>query len=148
MMLDTAARTDETHGVEVFFDGSCALCRSEIAFYQKRVPESAVRFTDVSQAHAEGRDVVPGLDAVTAMSRFHVRDIDGQLLSGAQAFAALWRAVPGFRTIGGLAGMWGVRHVLEVAYRGFLVIRPSVQRLVAARTSAVCDEGCNRLQKP
>ncbi|MEO1282666.1 MAG: DUF393 domain-containing protein [Pseudomonadota bacterium] len=131
--------------VEVFFDGSCPLCRSEIAFYQKRTDDSTVTYTDVSEAHRAGRDVVAGLDAETAMSRFHVRDHDGQLLSGAVAFAALWRAVPGFKTAGKIAALWGIRHILEIAYRGFLVFRPSIQRFVSGRQEARCADGsCQR----
>ncbi|MEM1372334.1 MAG: DUF393 domain-containing protein [Pseudomonadota bacterium] len=129
--------------VEVFFDGSCPLCRSEIAIYQRRASSQDVQFTDVSMAHAAGRDVAPGLDAETAMARFHVRDRDGRLLSGAVAFAALWRAVPGFKLLGRVAALWGVRHILEAAYRGFLVIRPSVQRFAVSRTN--CDgESCSK----
>ncbi|MEO1207558.1 MAG: DUF393 domain-containing protein [Pseudomonadota bacterium] len=126
--------------VEVFFDGSCRLCQSEIAFYQKRTSPSAVTYTDVSEAHRLGNDVAPGLDAETAMARFHVRDRDGELHSGATAFAALWRAVPGFKTAGRVAALWGIRHVLEAAYCGFLVFRPTVQRFVHRRAAAACAD--------
>ena len=62
------------------------------------------------------------------MARFHVRLPSGELLSGAAAFAALWRSMPGWRWLGRLASLPGVTPVLELAYKGFLRIRPGMQR--------------------
>ena len=64
------------------------------------------------------------------MARFHVRREDGQLLSGAAAFVALWLAMPGWRWLGRVARLPGVTPLLELAYRGFLRVRPSIQRWV------------------
>jgi hypothetical protein len=50
-------------------------------------------------------------------------------VSGAAAFAAMWRAIPVLRPLGLLARATPVLWLLERAYRGFLVIRPRLQRL-------------------
>lgn len=113
--------------VAVYFDGGCPLCRSEVAVYRRRSDPDAVDFVDVSR---EDTPLPCDLDRTTALSRFHVRGPDGQLLSGAAAFAALWKRTPGFRWLGRLASLPGVSLVFEGAYRAFLLVRPGVQRLV------------------
>lgn len=129
-MRDNQTRPQQTDdNVTVFFDGSCPLCRREIGFYRDRTPKGAIAWRDISDL-PPGAEVVPGLDAKAAMARFHALDESGRLLSGASAFAAMWRQVPGFRTAGRMAGLWGIRHVLGALYRAFLVVRPAVQKLV------------------
>ena len=66
------------------------------------------------------------------MARFHVRQKDGRLLSGAAAFVALRLVMPGWRWLGKVARLPGVTPVLELMYRGFLHLRPYLQRLVRA----------------
>ena len=69
------------------------------------------------------------LDSETLLARLHARDVDGTLLSGAAAFAAMWRALPVLRPLG-LAARWRpVSAVLEGGYRLFLRARPSLQSL-------------------
>lgn len=85
----------------------------------------AIAFEDVS---------VPGascpLDRQAALARFHAEE-DGRLLSGAAAFAAMWRAVPLLRPLGLLARNPLVLRVLERLYLAFLGVRPRLQRLLA-----------------
>lgn len=51
------------------------------------------------------------------------------MLAGAAAFAAMWRAIPALRPLGLAARNQLVLALLERAYRGFLHVRPAVQRL-------------------
>jgi len=73
--------------------------------------------------------LTPELQALY-MTRFHVQKESGELLSGAAAFVALWQAMPGWRWLGRLGALPGMTAVLEVFYKGFLRIRPRIQRLV------------------
>ena len=61
-------------------------------------------------------------------ARFHARE-DGQILSGAAAFAAMWRAIPVLRPLGLVARNRHILAMLEHAYRLFLRVRPRLQRL-------------------
>lgn len=115
--------------VEVFYDGSCPLCVREIGFYQRCKGADAIEWVDVSDP--VNATAIPDLDRETAMARFHVRTADGTLTSGAQAFSDLWKALPGWKRAGTVAGAWGIRHVLEAGYRGFLVFRPALQNLAS-----------------
>ncbi len=95
-------KSDDT--LTVFFDGSCPLCRSEIAFYQKKQSNGQLKFVDVSNAQT---NFPAGLDQTTAMARFHVLSKDLGLLSGARAFSELWWRIPGWRAAGYLTSLPG-----------------------------------------
>ena len=69
------------------------------------------------------------------LARFHASE-DGQLLSGAAAFAAMWRAIPLLRPIGLAARLPWVLALLERCYVRFLRFRPRLQRLIADRRTA------------
>ena len=109
-----------------YYDGACPLCRAEIAHYRKLDRAGAITFVDVS---VPGAALGTGLDPAHAMARFHVRDRDGRLQSGAAAFVALWQQLPGWRWAARVAAIPGVVAVLELGYRAFLPVRPYMSRL-------------------
>ena len=111
----------------VYYDGSCPLCRREIAHYRARQGAGDIDWQDVG-ASCE-RMVAPDLARDDAMARFHVRTADGRLESGAAAFATLWAHLPAYRWLGLIAALPVARPLLEIAYRGSLRIRPALQRL-------------------
>lgn len=112
---------NDTPAATVYFDGSCPLCRMEIGHYQKLDSRGALCFIDVSQPSAS---TGPGLDREAAMARFHIRDAQGRLHSGAAAFVQIWRTVPGWRHAARFTALPGVMFVLERGYRLFLKVRP------------------------
>lgn len=69
----------------------------------------------------------------TLLARFHSQSLDGPLLSGAAAFALLWRSLPLLRPLGELARVPFVLRVLERLYLRFLVIRPRLQSIFTIR---------------
>lgn len=85
----------------------------------------AIRFVDVSSGEA----ACP-IDRAELLARFHARE-DGRVMSGAAAFAAMWRAIPLLRPLGLAARNPLVLAGLERLYRGFLRVRPRLQRLAA-----------------
>ena len=85
----------------VYYDGACPLCRREIALYQSAEGADRLAFVDVACAPAEGP--ATDLDRDSALKRFHVRDSEGRLVSGAAAFGAMWLALPRWRWLGWLA---------------------------------------------
>lgn len=68
------------------------------------------------------------LERETLFSRLHARE-DGRLLSGAAAFAAMWRAIPLLSPLGRLARWRPVLAMLERLYGVFLRVRPALQRV-------------------
>lgn len=84
----------------------------------------AITFIDV----ADAQSCCP-IDRAAALARFHAEE-DGRMLSGAAAFAAMWRAIPVLRPLGLAARDRYVLRLLERLYRAFLVARPKLQRLL------------------
>lgn len=83
----------------------------------------SIEFVDVASS-----DSVCPLDRDTLLARFHASE-DGVMLSGAAAFAAMWRAIPLLRPLGLAARRPWVLALLERGYRQFLRIRPRLQRI-------------------
>ncbi len=123
-----ATQADNCDVLTVMFDGACPLCRREIGMYQSLTPLETVAWLDVSETTA---NMTPA-DQASYMARFHVRQNDGIVLSGAAAFVALWLAMPGWRWLGRIGRLPGVTPMLELLYRGFLKLRPYLQRWVRA----------------
>ena len=116
---------DQTKRFTVYFDGSCPLCIREIGYYQRRSGADQIDWVDVS----EGSFCTVDLSCTEAMAKFHVRSADGTLYEGGEAFARLWSELPAFKWLGRLFVLPGFRHVLNLGYKVFLPLRPSLQRL-------------------
>lgn len=110
----------------VWHDGSCPLCRREIALMRRLDRRGAIRFVDAASAD----DAACPVDRADLLARFHARE-DGVLLSGAAAFAAMWRQIPALRPLGLAARSPVVLALMERAYRSFLRVRPRLQRLAS-----------------
>lgn len=108
--------------VTVWYDGACPLCTREIALMRRLDRRGAIRFVDAVDPATD----CP-LDRASMLARFHAREGD-RLLSGAAAFAAMWRAVPVLRPLGIVAGLPGFGWLFERGYRLFLRVRPRLQR--------------------
>ena len=112
----------------VLYDGACPLCRREIGVYRGLRPNAPVCFADISDT---AQPLPPGTTRAQLMARFHVRNRDGELLSGARAFLALWAALPGWRWLALAGRLPGAAWAMERTYRIFLRWRPALQRLAS-----------------
>ena len=115
----------EAEPLTVWHDGACPLCQREIALMRRLDRAGRIRFID-----AAAGDASCPLDRAVLLSRFHALE-NGVMLSGAAAFAAMWRAIPLLRPLGMAARSPAVLAGLEAAYRVFLRLRPRLQRLAA-----------------
>ena len=133
-MVTEAAKenVNEALPMTVMYDGACPLCRREIGVYrglQPLQPDAPACFADVSDTTSSLLSALPpGTTREQLLARFHVRGRDGQLLSGAQAFLALWAALPGWRWLALAGRLPGAAWVMERGYRLFLRWRPMLQR--------------------
>jgi predicted DCC family thiol-disulfide oxidoreductase YuxK len=110
--------------LSIWFDGACPLCRREIALMRRLDRAKAIQFIDVA---LEG--TACPVNRSELLARFHALE-DGRMLSGAAAFAAMWRAIPVLRPIGLIARDPRVLAMLRWLYGCFLQVRPRLQRLV------------------
>ena len=106
----------------VWYDGECPLCVREIKLMRRLDRRGAINFVEARAATG-----CP-LDTDSLLARFHAQEQGQPIVSGAQAFAAMWRAIPVLRPFGLLARFPPVLWLLEILYRGFLRIRPWLQR--------------------
>ena len=110
--------------VTVWHDGACPLCAREIALMRRLDRRGRIAFVDATTAACP-------VDRAAMLERLHAREEGGPLLSGAAAFAAMWRAVPLLRPLGLLARNDRVLAGLERLYLRFLRVRPRLQRWAA-----------------
>lgn len=127
MAVEDQVVLDQSHCVEVYFDGSCPMCRREIAVYQNIKPDQPIAWVDVSKPDTP---LPQGQSREQLMARFHTQTAQGELLSGAAAFVHVWAQLPGWRVLAWLAKLPGMLWVMEKAYTGFLPVRPAIQRLI------------------
>jgi predicted DCC family thiol-disulfide oxidoreductase YuxK len=109
----------------VWYDAACPLCQREIALMRKLDSANRIEFLAVQDEGAS----CP-LAPEDMLARFHAEE-DGQLLSGAAAFAAMWRAIPLLRPLGLAARLPIILRGLEWLYLRFLKIRPRLSRMLA-----------------
>ncbi|MDP3411477.1 thiol-disulfide oxidoreductase DCC family protein [Bosea sp. (in: a-proteobacteria)] len=114
-------------GPTVWYDGDCPLCRREIAAMKRLDRKGAITFLDVTS-----EDTACPIDRGALLARFHAEE-NGTLLSGAAAFAAMWRAIPLLRPLGLVARNRVVGAALEWLYVRFLRYRPILQRWARKR---------------
>ena len=105
----------------VYYDGACPACSREIGFYQRLRGTDRIRWVNLAQC--DDSELGEGLSRAAAFARLHARRPDGQLISGARAFAALWQTLPALSLAGRIAGLPGIAHGLEWGYGRFLRIR-------------------------
>ena len=96
----------------------------EIRLMRRLDKQRAISFIDLYTD--EGCPV----DRRELLSRFHAQERGQPMVSGAAAFAAMWRAIPVLRPLGLIARFRPALWLLEGAYRVFLRFRPWLQRLV------------------
>lgn len=106
----------------VYFDGACPVCRAEIAHYQRQRGAEAIAWVDAASCNDAA--LGPGVDRALVLSRFHVREADGSLATGAAGFVAIWRRLPAFAWLATLASFRPVLAALDAGYWLFLRVRP------------------------
>ena len=117
-MKPSKTKTDAL--LTVYYNGSCSLCRTRIAIYKIAARREAVPIVwrDVAEEPEALADF--GIDGERARARLHVVDADGSLFAGADAFALLWSALPGYRRLGRLAAAPGFNALARAVYESGL----------------------------
>jgi ubiquinone biosynthesis monooxygenase Coq7 len=130
--------TASSEKLTVLYDGACPLCKREIA-HVKRLAEgesnSELCFVDISTDPTQGEGweskqvTLTATERAKLLARFHVQRADGSRMDGAAAFVAMWERLPGWRWLAKFSRLPGMLSVMEFAYRGFLTVRPQLQKL-------------------
>jgi len=122
---------NKSETLKVLYDGACPMCRTEIAHVKglaNKTPTSGLLFVDINSNDSESACYQN--DKEQLLAKFHVERMDGSRVDGAQAFVAMWERLPGWRWLARFSKIPGILFLMELAYRGFLKVRPSIQSLV------------------
>lgn len=123
-----------THDTHVLYNARCPVCRAEIAHYAGYVEAKGlpVTFQDLNAGGLEHW----GIDPDRAARRLHVRQ-NGRVLSGVDAFAALWAVLPRYRWAARIVALPGLRQVASLIYERVLAPRLYAKHLAreAARAA-------------
>ena len=98
----------------VLFDGECPLCRKEIAHYRRLQGAESIEWVDITQ-HGELESTF-GVAKADAMTRFHVKQPDGQWATGAYGFALVWSHLDGYRWLATLVRRLRLLPLLDWGY--------------------------------
>ena len=105
------------HRTIMYYDGGCPLCRREVDHYRRLDKTHRVRWQDIAQHVSELER--HGIRAQDALARLHVIDRNGDLQTGAWAFAAVWDELPGYRWLARLVRALHLIPAMDMIYRRF-----------------------------
>lgn len=121
--------------LKVWWDSSCPLCTKEITLLKGLDTKHEIDF--IALTPATPTPFVPSpnqegcpLTKKELLARFHAQEDGKDVVSGARAFAAMWKRMPQkqLRWIGETAERNNAfMGILEVTYRSFLIVRPGLQ---------------------
>ncbi len=110
----------------VYFDGLCLACSTEINHYRRLPGSENFSFIDITQS--EFRPEAHGIDPHKVHQTMHVRDPNGTLHQGVDAFRAIWRELPRYQFMYRLSERKVLRALLEMGYKAFVQVRPYLPR--------------------
>lgn len=103
-----------TEKTEVLYNGTCPVCRREVACYARLSDRarSPITFDDLGDPD---RLADWGISSEQAARRFHLRR-NGQLYSGLPAFILLWETIPQTRWLARIFNLPGLHWIAAKAY--------------------------------
>jgi len=105
---------------KVYYNSACPVCNAGIKDQRKRMQECGVKdieWVDVHNNPDAVSEVGSSLEQVR--ERLYVKDDNGQLNIGADAFIHLWQQTPNQRWLARLFQLPIIRSLARLAYNGF-----------------------------
>jgi uncharacterized protein (TIGR01777 family) len=136
--LDTAmrdiTRRNSGKAAMVYANFDCPVCNAEMTHYREASERcgAGIEFVPVRVVRHAARW---GLAEADLRRRLFVVGEDGEALSGIEAFRAIWIQLPRLRWLAVVAGLPGIRQLLELLYD--LVCAPALTRWSEARKAGV-----------
>lgn len=120
------AKNMSQSGITVYYDGLCQLCSREIEHYKKMDGASKISFVDITSSEFDA--ATEDLDPHKIHQSLHVRDTNGKIHIGVEAFIVIWSQLNSLKKIVPLASFVPVKKMLEAGYFLFAKVRPLLPR--------------------
>lgn len=101
----------------VFYDGGCNLCNREIRHYKRLDRMHQIQWVDILSSLNSLADY--DLTFEDAMSELHAIRGNGEIISGVDAFIAIWETLLEYRWLAAAASLPPVKYLLELVYPKF-----------------------------
>ena len=104
----------------VYYNSACPVCNAGIKDQQRRMEACGIRDIEWIDVHAQPgavKEVDASLEQVR--ERLHVKDADGRIDVGADAFTRLWSQTPNQRWAAKLLRLPLLKQFMHVAYNTF-----------------------------
>jgi predicted DCC family thiol-disulfide oxidoreductase YuxK len=101
---------------EVYFNGDCPVCRTEMTHYAKLCANSQRNFRFIDSMQQPNEFVACGLRREHLERRVYLRDADGRILSGMPALIRLWSTMPEYRRLSRVLALPVLRPVSALVY--------------------------------
>jgi predicted DCC family thiol-disulfide oxidoreductase YuxK len=105
---------------KVYYNSACPVCRAGIEGQRERMAACGatdVEWIDVHSQPERAAEVGAPLEAIR--ERLHVKEDDGSIGIGVDAFERLWSRTRGQRWLAALARIPGLRQLGQLAYNAF-----------------------------
>ena len=120
----------------ILYDSLCRLCNTEIDYYRRNDPEKIFEYVDIMRSEFDAGTYK--LTKSDVHKYFHVIDEKGNVLKGVEAFNFIWIKLDKFIILQKMYSSRFGRGLMELGYKGFIVIRPLLPRKES------CDDYCER----
>ena len=107
---------------QIFYDGACYLCSTEIGHYRKKETSVPFEYIDISSPDFDAKAY--GLKSDAVQLEMHVKTEKGEVKTGVDAFLEIWRYIPSYQKLAWALDREWIKPVLRVGYFGFARIRP------------------------
>ena len=106
--------------INVFYDEGCPICRWEVDLYSRMDREGNICWTEIGTL--SDSDIPNGKTREALLGKFHVNEVNAadSWHIGVDAFARIWRVLPGLRHAAFVFRLPVIRQLAGVAYFGFL----------------------------
>ena len=126
--------------LEIFYDGNCRVCSTEIDSYRRNNPQERLEFIDIRAEEFQAETY--GRTSEAFLAQLHVRDGKGHFATGVDAFLLIWQAYPNrsrYRWLAAALGLPGVKSLARCGYALFARYR----HLLPKRKVDCVDGTCN-----
>lgn len=102
--------------IKVFYDGSCGICSKEIQYYRRLAKENNFSWIDITDSSINTQIELEGVTLEQALRSLHVKDHDGSLYKGVDAFILIWKNMPYWKLLGFITSLPIVYNFAKFLY--------------------------------